>query len=289
MPTSFGGVPVTMGSSSFRSLETGGFHLAEAWFLPDEVLPRHTHDRTSIAIMLDGSFDLEVPGHVHHCPPTATFVEPAGEVHANRMGPRGARVVVIQPNPASVELLRPFAQVLDRVSHRHHAGLATQAERVARELRQGDDLAPLGAEAATLELLVLLARLDRGERRRPPPWLLRAQEVVHARFAEPLRAADLAREADVHPAHLARAFRLHFRMSLGSYVRRLRLDWAARALAGSDAPLAELALAAGFADQSHFTRAFRRYTGLTPYAYRRSTRRSGLPAEPPEAGADRSL
>jgi AraC family transcriptional regulator len=270
-----------MGSSSFRSLDTGDFHLAEAWFPPDELLSRHTHDRASVAIMLDGSFDLKVPGRVHHCPPTATFVEPAGEVHANYMGRLGARVVVVQPDPAATDLLRPFAPVLDRVSHRHHAGLAEQAERLAREMRQADDLVPLAAEAATLELLVTLARLDRDERRGPPPWLLRAQEVVHARFAEPLRVAELAREADVHPAHLARAFRLHFRMTLGSYVRRLRLDWAARALAGSDAPLAALALAAGFADQSHFTRAFKRHTGLTPNVYRRSTRRR----EPPDAAS----
>jgi hypothetical protein len=159
-----------MGSSSFRSLDTGAFHLAEAWFPPHELLSRHTHDRASVAIMLDGSFDLEVPGRVHHCPPTATFVEPAGEVHANRMGRRGARVVVVQPDPAATDLLRPFAQVLDRVSHRHHAGLAEQAERLAREMRQADDLVPLAAEAATLELLVSLARLDREERQGPPPW-----------------------------------------------------------------------------------------------------------------------
>jgi AraC family transcriptional regulator len=264
-----------MGSSTFRSLEIGGFLLLEAWFPPGELLPRHTHDRASVAIMLDGSFDLEVPGRVHHCPPTATFVEPPGEVHANRMGPRGARVVVIQPDPTAIELLRPFEQMLDHVTHRHHGGLAVLAERLARELRRADDLVPLAAEAITLELLVSLARLDRDERRGPPPWLLRAQEVLHARFAEPLRAADLAHEAEVHPAHLAREFRRHFRMSLGSYVRRLRLDWAARALARSDVPLAELALAAGFADQSHFTRAFKRYTGVTPNVYRGSTRGAG--------------
>ena len=59
---------------------------------------------------------------------------------------------------------------------------------------------------------------------------------------------------------------------MGTYVRRLRLNWAAAELARSDASLAQTALAAGFADQSHFTRAFRRYTGFTPSAYRRTRR-----------------
>ena len=58
-------------------------------------------------------------------------------------------------------------------------------------------------------------------------------------------------------------------MTLGSYVRNLRLEWVAARLLSSEEPLASLALAAGFADQSHLTRAFKRYSGLTPRAYRR--------------------
>ncbi|MGH8938118.1 MAG: hypothetical protein ACRDV2_02090, partial [Actinomycetes bacterium] len=57
---------------------------------------------------------------------------------------------------------------LGRASHRHHAGLAERAAQLASELDRPDDLAALAAEAAVLEMLVILARLDRDSRRVPP-------------------------------------------------------------------------------------------------------------------------
>jgi AraC family transcriptional regulator len=265
-------VPVTMGSSTFRTLELDDFAVVEAWFPPHDILERHRHERPCVAVMLEGSFTLTLTGRAHHCPPTAVFTEPLGEPHANYMGPRGAHVVVVQPDPTRTELLRPFAGLLDSPTHRHDGGTAALAARLTREFDTADDLSPLAAEGIVLELLVILARLDPLRPGRPPAWLLRAQELLHDRFSEALRPSEVAHAVDVHPAHLARAFRTHFKVSMGSYVRRLRLEWAAGQLAHSAASLAAVALAAGFADQSHFTRSFKRYAGLTPKAYRRALR-----------------
>ena len=92
------------------------------------------------------------------------------------------------------------------------------------------------------------------------------------------RLAVLAADAGVHPAHLARTFRRHFRASVGAYARRLRLDGAARRLAMSNDSMAAIAVEAGFADQSHLTREFRRWLGVTPGQYRRQHRRASAPA-----------
>jgi AraC family transcriptional regulator len=265
-------VPVTMGSPTFRTLELDNFAVVEARFPPLEVLQRHRHERACVAVMLQGSFTLTLTGRAHHCPPSAVFTEPLGEPHANHMGLRGAHVIVVQPDPTRTELLRPFARFLDSPTHRNDGGMAARAARLARELDAVDDLSPLAAEGLVLEMLVSLARLDPERGGRPPTWLLRAQELLHDRFTEPLRPSEVARAVEVHPAHLARAFRTHFKVSMGSYMRRLRLDWAAGELAHSGASLAAVALSAGFADQSHFTRAFKRYSGLTPKAYRRTMR-----------------
>ncbi len=60
---------------------------------------------------------------------------------------------------------------------------------------------------------------------RPPRWVTCAQEYVHARFREAPQLGEIARAVDVHPARLARAFRSQLGVSIGTYVRRLRLDW----------------------------------------------------------------
>ena len=266
-------VPVTMGSPSFRSLALDGFSVVEAWFPASDILAEHSHDRACVAVMLDGSFDLHLTGKAFNCPPSTIFTEPAGETHSNFIGPAGAHVVVVQPDPERAELLRPFAGFLDQATCRKHAGMADRALRLVRELDAADDLSTLAAEGVVLEMLATLARVHAGGTRQAPPWLLLAQEILHARFGEPIRTADVAEVVGVHPAHLTRVFRRHFNLSMGSYVRGLRLDWAARELAHSEVSISAVALAAGFADQSHFTRFFRRHTGLTPYAYRQTMRR----------------
>jgi AraC family transcriptional regulator len=55
---------------------------------------------------------------------------------------------------------------------------------------------------------------------------------------------------------------------VGEYVRRVRVEFARDAVVNTDAPLVEIAYRAGFADHSHFTRTFKRLTGMTPYEFR---------------------
>jgi AraC family transcriptional regulator len=132
-------------------------------------------------------------------------------------------------------------------------------------------------EGLVLELLSLTARLRKtnalGAERRPPHWLSEAKALLHDRYRENLRLADIASAVGVHPVHLARVFRLRYGTPVGSYARGLRLSWAAGRLRDSDDTIALIAHEAGFFDQSHFTRAFKQFFGITPLAYRRDTRR----------------
>jgi AraC family transcriptional regulator len=95
------------------------------------------------------------------------------------------------------------------------------------------------------------------------------RDALEDRYHErALRIGDLAEVAGVDPAHLARAFRAHFGMTAGGFLREIRVRRATEALARSSAGLSQIALDSGFADQSHFTRVFTANYGLTPRRWR---------------------
>ncbi len=265
-------VPITMGASGAATLALDDFLVTAAGFPASERLPPHVHERASLAVMLEGSFDLTMLHRVFACEPGSCVTEPAQERHGNNLGTGGAQVVVIQPDPVAVSGggLGSCGRLFEEVYHVPHSPGAGVARRIARELRAPDAVTPLAVEGLVLELLALCARQDRLDAvpRRTPRWLTHAREELNARFRDPPRVHELARAAGVHPDHLARAFRARFGIPIGAYVRRLRLDWATRLLESAEHAIAWVALEAGFADQSHFTRAFKRHTGLTPAEYR---------------------
>jgi len=102
----------------------------------------------------------------------------------------------------------------------------------------------------------------------------RALELMDARVDSHLSIDFLATEVGLSPAHFARAFRETLGLPPHRYLLHLRLERARRMLDAEDAVLSDVALRAGFADQAHFTRLFKREYGVTPGVVLKSRKRS---------------
>jgi AraC family transcriptional regulator len=272
-------VPVTMGSPRFVTSDIDRFCCTHAWFPAGADLEPHIHERATIGVMLSGGFDLRfsspaIRRKALECLPGTVFTEPAGEAHGNRIGSEGASVVVIQVDPdasdPTLEPLRP--QLVERINHFRSERIALKARHLAREIRRPDPLSALAVESLALEMLVDAGRHDSrwASSGDVPGWLRLAEDYVRTNFREPLRISGVAEAVGVHPAHLACVFREVHGVPLGTFIRRLRLEWVADRLARSRDSISSIAYAAGFSDQSHLTRAFKAYTGETPGAYRRA-------------------
>jgi len=249
-------VAVSEGTTRQASVAAGPFRVSEVVFPPGRRLPWHAHPYACLAVVVDGVVGKRFRRLEADAGPGALISMPPEEPHDDRFGRTGAAIVVVEAKEG----------VGPDVTCSSDGGGALVALRIRRELAAPDAFTPLAVEGLALELFALAGRSRVPAR--PGRWVERVHATVQERFRERLEPRAIAAELDVHPAHLHRAFRARYGETLGEYVRRLRLEWAAREMVVTNKPLAFLAVEAGFCDQSHFTRAFKRQFGVTPARFR---------------------
>lgn len=137
----------------------------------------------------------------------------------------------------------------------------------------------LMVEGLLRAVALMLARHDHGGRDRAPDRIVmtkarlnRVFDFVEDHLESSISLLDMASLAGLSPFHFSRAFKESVGVSPYKYVRSRRLARAQMLLAAGDLPLTEIALACGFANQSHFTAAFTQCTGTSPGNYRRTAR-----------------
>lgn len=250
---------------------SGELIIQDRWYEPETRLPLHHHALASLSLMLQGKQRESVGRRRYDCPTHSAVLKGADIEHANAVGPRPTHGLFIEMAPdIASHLERVGAAQLGAVCFvdEHTRRLVSRIDRELRLRRSGGALV---VESLVFELMgaMLRTRLRWGSRG-GHTWIQRAMDYLEANYQERFKVADVARACGVHPSHLAEVFRKRFAMSVGEWVRHRRLEFAREALSRSAAPIVDIALAAGFADQSHLTRLFHARFGKTPAEYRRA-------------------
>jgi len=248
--------------------------MAETKYAPGLRVPKHSHEHGYFSLVLEGTFDGLYGGSAQSGKPFQAVFRPPDEPHSVHFHRTGARLFSIEVETYRLEHAREHSLRLDRSTELVGGQLAWLASRIYREARAMDDVSPLAIEGIFLEMLAEASRCSgRVVERRIPRWLERVKEIIDVSFADKLTIAGMAGTVGVHPVHLATVFRQHYRCTIGECIRQRRVEYASRKLCLSDTTLVEIALAAGFSDQSHFSRTFRHFTGLSPARFRAAFRR----------------
>jgi AraC family transcriptional regulator len=252
--------------------EFPNFSLVETLYSPRATMPRHIHRTAHISILLQGSFSEKYGLKNRLNEPSTLILHPPNEDHSVTFQNSEARIFSIRVKTQFLERISDFTKILDSSIAIRDGFSALLAMKLYRESRETDEVSPLMYEALTLEIIAAVSRCKSLRERKTPRWLELTKEFLHAHFSETLTLEEIAKVADVHPIHLARVFRRQNGCSIGEYTRRLRVEFARRQISTTDVPLSEIALSAGFADQSHLARTFKSYLGITASEYRKISR-----------------
>jgi AraC family transcriptional regulator len=244
-----------------------GFRFTENLYGPAFRTPKHYHAHGIIGCVLRGSYTNTYGGFAHRVESSTVMACPPGTLHETS-SPAGAHCFNLELEPEWARRLQDDFR-LDAPLTFTRGVMSSLALRLYHEFHAADEASGLAVEGLALELLAGAVRCRARAVPASAPWLDRVREILHARFRDRLTIVAVAQEVGLHPIYLGGAFRRHQGCSVGDYVRRLRVDYAAGRLSELDQSLAAIAMAAGFADQSHFCRTFRGITGMTPSAYRK--------------------
>ena len=230
--------------------------------------PIHTHTAWTLLIIDDGVVRFDLDRHEHGTLGAQVVLLPPHIPHDGRTAaPQGfrKRVIYLAEDVLDTELIGAAADrpnladplLRDRISRLHHA-LA----------RPGD------AFEAQNRLALIVDRLgDHLRRNRTPPTRPadrgladQLHDLLDERIASGLSLDEAARLLHAHPAHLIRAFTSRFAIPPHRYLTGRRIELA-RQLLLDDWPASAVATEAGFYDQSHLTRHFKRMLGVSPARY----------------------
>lgn len=219
---------------------------------PALVQPKHDHDRAHLSFLLTGSFAER--GDTGEATPIGGrhSFKPQGAYHAVDFGRQGALILSIEFGEVPVGLQatkgwRPSARSAAAQARLILDGVADPADAVASLL---GSIAPAGTATPTSA----------------PLWLRRS--VDHLMGDPTADISAVAADAGVHRVHLARACQRHFGLSPTHIRLHAKLNRALHLMIDQGARPCEAALAAGFADQAHWSRASRAMAGISPVRLR---------------------
>lgn len=220
-------------------------------------VPEHAHDWPLLSLFVIGGYSNQTElGERFISGPSAVFYS-AGAAHRNTAGPDGFEQIEIEFDPAWLHARLPDAPVARWVGGRD----GTEAQALARVCSQA-----VTEKRLLSALRRFLKMAPAGSRARRPDWLSDINRRLRDDPAQ--RVAGLAHEAGLHPSWLGTAYRDAAGEGLMDTAARLRVERATRLLRETDIPFAGIATEAGFCDQSHMIRTFRRVLGRLPSAVR---------------------
>jgi AraC family transcriptional regulator len=247
-----------------RSVQSNGLALVDQHTQCASILPRHLHSHAWFTFLFAGSYIERLPSAERRCSAGMVIWHPPELVHENYFISDDHNLNLVF-EPEWLESLPPDA-TLPCKAVSWDGGLAY---RFGLELYRGMNRDGKVSKESVINLISRCAA--DAHTHRHARWLARVLDWINDEYSSALTLTQASEKAGVHPVHVSRSFRSTLGCTFREYLTLTRLRRATDLLKRSPRDITEIAVACGFSDHAHFTRTFKRATGLTPSGYRIQT------------------
>lgn len=258
--------PVTFGER-LCCREADGLRIIETFHAPYFTLAPHAHEDPTIVAALSGGWDEHIESRSFTCRPGSFLVKSAGARHANSYGSERTHSLVIQLTVARAATWESSRKAFSALTYFESPKLAMRLVALVRDPSCHPNLA---LQEEVFALFSFLAG-EKAAGRRPAGLVVRLKRARDRLLDQSFPTIDLtglAQLCEMTPSAFTHAFKSEFGCTPSRLVRHRRVENASLLLRTSKDSLSHIAATAGFADQAHMTREFRRFADVTPGRYR---------------------
>ena len=226
----------------------------------------HAHQLDQLCVVLQGQYEESCEARRVSLYPGSVVWRRAGKLHTNTVGAEEVQAIL-----ADIEPQRSRQRTLSSIGPAAYFVPGTFDEihrELLHETHRSDPASHLAMEALVCLLAARVSRHGKVPNAAMPEWLFQAMELIRSQYSRNLSLSEIAAASGVHRVTLAVAFRHYLGRSVGTYITDLRVAHARRELQATHRPIAEIAQEAGFYDESHMGRVFRRRFRVAPGALR---------------------
>ncbi|HXA00309.1 MAG TPA: AraC family transcriptional regulator [Candidatus Dormibacteraeota bacterium] len=250
-----------------KRFETAGLVLTEVHHVHGRKLPVHTHESAYFGLLLDGGYTERFTQRATEYGPFTIGFHPPGLTHEDEIPVCGSLMFCIEVRDIFWQRARQYMTAPKFTPDLYGTMTTWLGVRLYQSFRAGT-LDALQMEEICGDMLERCAQVNLNKEQASPEWVKRALDLLHGSFRTQITLDAVADELDLHPIHLSRVFRKKHGCTMGEYVNRLRVQFVCAKMSQGWPALDEIALSAGFADQSHMGRVFKSIVGETPAKFR---------------------
>ncbi len=226
----------------------------------------HSHENSHLTFALKGGSIEKRKKESIPCSSGLLLLYPANELHRNTD-------YISNSESFSIEFENEWCKNLEINNQEHNRQTIIRNPlvklnmiRMMGEVKEPDSLTDLCIETTIVGILSSLDHDKTGSKK--PSWITRLYELLHDEYNCNWSLASLSEKLEVHPVTISKYFPKYFQTNIGDYIRKIKTGRSLTDLCKKSIAIEEIAVKYGFVDNAHFTRVFKRHTGVTPSQYR---------------------
>jgi len=250
-----------------QSLNLGGLIISKSCYKDQLSLPLHYHKNPYFCYVLNGNYSEHSIQNDFICLKGDVIFHPQDTEHHNNFPDNSATCFNLEFSESWINKFVETKLNLCSIVKTNDYRIQSSVLKIYKEVNNYDNFSSLMIEGLMLETITSFSR-NSSSLSFVPYHLKKIVVYLTDESCSNPSLLQLAQIADVSPEHLSREFKEVFKLTVGEYRRQVKVKQSCHMLRHTDKDLCGIAFEAGFSDQSHFGRVFKKQTGLTPIEYR---------------------